>query len=241
MTAFALHLPERRGLSRWVVAGLTIAAAHGAIISSAVLWYARQPVTPTILPAISVSLAPVDASSPEEQNQDIAVGPTMQQAEEAPKEPPKVEEPKVEQEMQPPPPQQQAEVALPAPAPKPVEEPKPQAPPPAPETRAPPPSEHVGRFSQAASNAYDALVLGHLQRFKRYPSAARGASGRVEVKFELNRDGQLTDVEVTKSSGNNVLDQEMLAIIRHASPFPPFPAAKPGTEASYIWSLNFAR
>jgi periplasmic protein TonB len=241
MTAFALHLPEQRGVSRWLAAGMVIVAVHAAIIASVMLWYVRQPPDPTILPAISVSLAPMDASSPEVQNQDIAVGPTMQQAEEAPKQPPKVEEQKVEQPVEPPPPSQQAEVTLPNTEPKPVEQPKPDAPPPAPETRAPPPTEHVGVFSQAASNQYDALVLGHLQRFKHYPAAARGAAGRVEVKFEVNRAGELTNVAVTKSSGNGVLDQEMLAIIHKASPFPPFPAAKPGTQASYIWSLNFAR
>jgi len=241
MTAFALHLPERHGVSRWILASGVIVAAHAAIIASVILWYSRQPPPPTILPAISVSLAPMEASSPEVQNQDIAVGPTMQQAEEAPKQPPKVEEQKLDQPMQPPPPQQQADVTLPTPEPKPVEQPKPDAPPPAPETRAPPPTEHVGQFSQAASNAYDALVVGHLQRFKHYPAAARGASGRVEVKFDINRGGALTNVEVTRSSGNSVLDQEMLAIIHRASPFPPFPAAKSGAQASYIWSLNFAR
>jgi periplasmic protein TonB len=241
MTAFALHLPERHGVSRWVLASGVIVAAHVTIIASIVLWYSRQPPPPTILPAISVSLAPLEESSPEVQNQDIAVGPTMQQAEEAPKEPPKIEEQKLDEPVQPPPPEQKAEVTLPTPAPKPVEEPKPDAPPPAPETRAPPPTEHVGQFSQAASNAYDALVVGHLQRFKHYPPAAHGAKGRVYVKFAVNRAGELTSVEITKSSGNSVLDEEMLAIMHHASPFPPFPAAKPGAEASYLWSLDFVR
>jgi periplasmic protein TonB len=241
MTAFALHLPERNGVSRWIAAGALIVAAHGAIVAWVVLWYVRQPPAPIILPAISVSLAPIEASSPEVQDQDIAVGPTMQRAEEAPKEPPKVEEQKVEQPIVPPPPQQQADVTLPNSEPKPVEQPKPDAPPPAPETRAPPPTEHVGQFSQAASNRYDALVVGHLQRFKRYPSALRGVAGKVEVKFDINRAGELTGVQITKSSGNHVLDDEMLTIIHRASPFPPFPAAKPGTQASYIWSLSFDR
>lgn len=241
MTAFALHLPERNGVWRWIAAGALIVSLHAAIIASVMLWYVRQPSAPTILPAISVSLAPMEASSPEAENQDIAVGPTMQQAEEAPKQPPKVERQQVEQPVEPPPPQQQADVTLPDPEPKPAEQPKPDAPPPAPETRAPPPTEHVGQFSQAASNRYAALVVGHLQRFKHYPAAARGASGQVEVKFEIDRAGALLNVEVTRSSGNSVLDQEMLAIIHRASPFPPFPAAKPGTQASYIWSLNFAR
>jgi protein TonB len=241
MTAFALHLPERHGVSRWILAGATIIAAHAAIIASVILWYARQPVVPNIMPAIAVSLAPVEASSPEIQNQDVAVGPTMQQAEEQPKQPPKAEEQKIEQVEQPPMPQQQADVTLPDVQPKEVEKPKPEVMPPAPETRAPPKTERVAQFSQAASNAYMALLLGHLERFKRYPSAAHGAAGKVLVQFELNRAGEVIGSTVAQSSGNAALDQEALAIVRRASPFPHFPSAKPGAQDTYTWPAAFYR
>jgi len=240
MNAFALHLPERRGISRWTLAGVTIVLAHAAIVAAVALWYARRPVEPNILPAIAVTLAPVESSSPEIQDQDIAVGPTMQQAEAAPPEPPKVEEKQEEPVVQPPPPQQQANVTLPK-AEKEVEEPKPVPEPPAPETRAPPKSDRVGEFSQAGSNAYNALVFGHLQKFKRYPSAARGKVGTVVVSFVLNRAGEVTDSAVTKSSGNDVLDHEAIEILHRASPFPAFPAAKPGAQDTYIAPVSFAR
>jgi protein TonB len=239
MTAFALHLPERGGLSRWIAAGAVIVAAHAAIIASVVLWYVRQPPAPNIMPAISISLAPVEASSPEAQNQDIAVGPSMQQAQEQPKEEPKLEDKPVEQVI-PPPPQQKAEVTLPTEQ-KDVEKPKQEVQPPAPETRAPPPTPKVAQFSQAASNAYNALILGHLQRFKRYPSAAHGALGTVTVRFTLNRAGVVIASEVTKSSGNGMLDREALDILRRASPFPAFPAAKSGTDDLYIAPIKFDR
>jgi periplasmic protein TonB len=240
MNAFALHLPERRGISRWTLAGVTIVLAHAAIVAAVALWYARRPVEPNILPAIAVTLAPVESSSPEIQDQDIAVGPTMQQADAAPPEPPKVEEKQEEPVVQPPPPQQQADVTLPK-AEKEVEEPKPVPEPPAPETRAPPKSDHVGEFSQAGSNAYNALVFGHLQKFKRYPLAARGKVGTVVVRFVLNRVGEVTDSAVTKSSGNDVLDREAIEILHRASPFPAFPAAKPGAQDTYIAPVSFAR
>ena len=73
MNAFALHLPEKRGISRWTLAGVTIVLAHAAIVAGVALWYARRPVEPNILPAIAVTLAPVDSSSPEIQDRDIAV------------------------------------------------------------------------------------------------------------------------------------------------------------------------
>ena len=241
MNAFALHLPERRGLSRWTLAGVTIVMAHAAIVAAVALWYARRPVEPNILPAIAVTLAPVESSSPEIQDQDIAVGPTMQQAEATPTEPPKVEEKPVEQVVQPPSPPQQAEVTLPQVEPKEVEKPKPEERPPAPETRAPPKNEHLGQFSEAGSNAYNALVFGHLQRFKRYPSSARGEQGTVVVRFVLNRAGEVIESAVTKSSGNDVLDREAVEILRRASPFPAFPAAKPGAQDVYIAPVSFAR
>src|SRR5262249_39002221 len=172
MTAFALHLPEERSLSRWTLAALAILFAHVAVVATIALWHARHPIEPNIIPAISVSLAPVDASSPEMQNQDIAVGPTMQQAEEVPKAVLKEEKPV--EKVEPPSPQPQAEVTLPREEPKQVEKPKPEVQPPAPETRAPR-SAQIGRSTEAASNAYKALVLGRLQRFVRYPERAGGA------------------------------------------------------------------
>jgi protein TonB len=241
MNAHALHVPEGPGFSRWSVAGVTILFAHAALVAGVIFWYAhRPPAEPNIIPAITVTLAPVEASSPEIQDQDIAVGPAMQQAEDLPREPPKREQP-VEQVEQPPPPQPQAEVTLPQETPKQVEQPRPEPQPPAPETRAPPKTEHIGEFNQASANAYNALVFGHLQRFKRYPAAAHGASGTVTVRFELNRAGEVIDSELSKSSGNTVLDREAVDLLRRASPFPPFPAAKPGMRDTYLAPVSFAR
>jgi periplasmic protein TonB len=237
--AFALHLPERRGLSRWTLAVVTILVAHAAIVAAVALWYARRPVEPTILPAIAVTLAPAASSSPEIQDQDIAVGPTMQQAEAAPQEPPKEEKP-VEQVVQPPSPRQEAEVTLPKDEPKQEEKPT-ESRPPAPETRAPPKTEHVGQFSEAGAKAYSALVFGHLQRFKRYPLAAHGGTGTVLVQFVLNRAGDVIESKVTKSTGNGVLDREALETLRRASPFPAFPDAKPGAKETYVAPVIFER
>jgi periplasmic protein TonB len=240
MNALALHLPERRGYSRWALAAMTIAVAHMAIVAAVAWWFSRNPRQPHIHPAIAVTLAPVESSAPQIQDQDIAVGPTMQQADAAPPEPPKIEDKPVEKVEPPPSPPQTAEVTLPQDKPKEVEKPPPLAQPPAPETRALPKNDRVGEFSQAGSNAYNALVFGHLQKFKRYPAAARGKSGTVLLRFVLNRAGEVTDSAVTKSSGNDVLDHEAIEILRRASPFPAFPAAKPGEQDVYIAPVSFA-
>jgi protein TonB len=238
MTTLALHLPQQRALSRWAFAASTIVLAHAFLVASIVLWHARRPIEPPVVAAIAVSLLPVEASSPEIQNQDIAVGPAMQEAEEARKQPPEEEKPTEKLEQQPLPPQQD-EVALPQVQDKEIE-PKPVVQPPAPETRAPPKTEHLGQFAEASARAYNALLFGHIQRFKRYPASARGASGTVMVRFELDRAGGVIGSAVTKSSGNAALDQEALDLLRRASPFPPFPASKPGDRDSYIAPVNFA-
>ena len=243
MSPHALHFPERSGLGRWVISAAAIVLGHAALIAAIVLWYTRTPPDDNIIPAIAVSLAPAPSSAPAAENQDVAVGPPMQEVEETPPEPPKVEEQKpVEQVIPPPPPVQQAEVTLPKPEPKPkpVEKPKP-APRPPQEARAPPPSQQVAQFSQASANAYNSLVYGHLQRFKRYPSAAGGASGTVVVRFALNRAGGVVSSAVTKSSGNSALDQEALAILQRANPFPAFPNEKPGSQDSFVGPINFSR
>jgi protein TonB len=237
MNAHALHLPEDRGIARWLLAAVVILIVHAAIVAGIALWYARQPKEPNILPAITVSLAPVEGSSPEVQNEDVAVGPTMQQADEAPKEPPKIEEKPAEQVIQPTPPQQ-AEVTLPEVEQK-VEQPKPEVMPPAPETRAPPKNERVAQFTVASAKAYNALIFGHLQRFKRYPGR-RGAAGTTVVRFLLDRTGRVIESSVTKSSGNRTLDQEALNALQRASPFPPFPAVKPEAQDWYVAPIEFS-
>jgi protein TonB len=242
MSAFALHLPEHRGLWRWLFAALVIIALYAAVAAAVLFWPARTPNAPEIVPAIAVTLAPTQSAAPEVQEQDLPVGPAMQQADAVPPAPVEVEQQTVEEMAPPPPlPPETAEVALPKAEPKPIETPKEEVRPPAPETRAPPKNDRIGEFSQAGSNAYNALIVGHLARFKRYPTAARGAVGKTSLRFVLDRDGRVIDVQITKSSGNNLLDQEALAIMRRANPFPKFPAAKPGTEDFWVWTMNFDR
>jgi protein TonB len=240
MTAFALHLPEQRRPGRWLLAAAVILAVHAAIVV-ALLWHRSAPPAPELVPAIAVSLAPVQSAAPEiHEQEDLPAGPEMQQADAPPPEPPKQEEQKVEQQVPPPPPAQNPDAALPKEEPKPIETPKEEVPPPAPETTAPPKNEHVGQFTQAASNAYNALIVGHLDRYKRYPEGAR-AVGKTTLRFTLDRDGKVIDVEIAKSSGNTVLDQEAIAIVRRADPFPKFPAAKMQAQDIWTWTMNFDR
>ena len=60
----------------------------------------------------------------------------------------------------------------------------------------------------------------------KYPQEARKKKleGRLVALFSLNREGALTRMEITRSSGHEVLDREAERAIQSAAPFPPFPS-----------------
>jgi periplasmic protein TonB len=245
MNGHTLLLPQPRSSARWMLAAIAIILAHLAAAAMIVLGYAMIPAEPDVIPAIAVSLETRAPVSPE-QSFDPVAEQKVEQVDATPPTPPDVVQPKVEpppEKIEPPPPVQ-SEIALPKAPPKPVEQKKPVAPQqPAQEARqAAAAREAVRVASVAASNVYASRVFGHLQRFKRdYPPGASGASGTVTVTFALSRDGSLLSSSIAKSSGNAALDQEALAMLRRANPFPPFPPEKPGAQESYNAPVNFAR
>jgi len=88
VNAYALHdTADRAGVARWSVSALAIVAAHVALIAAGMAWVASAPPPGTMVPAIMVDLTPA-TSTPEPQQQDIAPGPEMQQAEEQAAPPP---------------------------------------------------------------------------------------------------------------------------------------------------------
>jgi periplasmic protein TonB len=251
MTALALHFPERRSITRWMLAAVAIVIAHGIMIGALALWHTRAPPEENLIPAIVVSIVPAAPLSPMENDQPVAAEETRH-IDPTP-EPSKVET-KVElppEEIKPPPPRP-AEIALPKPEPKPVEK-KPFEKKPVEKRRvekfSPPQEAHERaatreasrQSSVAASNSYASLVYGHLQRFKSYPASANGATGNVVARFVLSRAGNLLSASIVRSSGNAALDAEALASLRRASPFPLFPEAKTGAQDSFTAPMNYGR
>lgn len=60
-----------------------------------------------------------------------------------------------------------------------------------------------------------------------YPEAAAAEKVRAKVvlRFEVTRDGHLATLEILKSSGYRLFDEEALMAVRRAAPFPRFPPA----------------
>ena len=146
--------------------------------------------------------------------------------------------------IQPPPPQ---EVKL--------ETPKRQEPrPPAPTTSAPqaipeqmaaiPAAPTQGRLVPTNSNVvptWKTQIVALLERNKRYPETAqsRREQGVAQVFFSLDRQGRVLESRVVRSSGANALDEEALALLRRAQPFPPPPRELAGEHIDLTVPIRF--
>lgn len=182
--------------------------------------------------------------------------------------PPPVEQPTAEPTNPPPveaPQNQTAEEPLAPPSPTPVERPTPvDTPPPPPIAAQPdPPSDvsipsappsaaevapeaagpQTGRVKPAAAQRterWQLSLVAHIERFKRYPRAARSRFGVVRLAFTIDRQGRLKEVRVVSGSGSPILDEEAIATIRRAAPFPTPPASASDDELSFVLPIRYA-
>ncbi len=79
-----------------------------------------------------------------------------------------------------------------------------------------------GRRAIAGDANYNGLIARHLARHKQYPAAARNnrIQGNGTVTFTVNGNGSVTSVAIVRSTGAAILDQELTAMVRRATPFP---------------------
>ncbi len=78
---------------------------------------------------------------------------------------------------------------------------------------------------------YNGLVAAHLARYKQFPPEARAAhlQGSATVRFGLDGHGSVAFVRLVRGTGIASIDQEVQAMVRRASPFPPPPGGQPMT------------
>lgn len=265
LAADVLQADQRRWV-RWAGAGALIVLLHVGGAAWAIYNPPEDEIDDEVAGAIVMELAPVTATQRAE-TPDTAIGPQAEEAVPTPPTTEKVEElkpldiPQFEQSPLAPEP----EVALPIA--KPVEEvqekeeeikevqpenlaPEQTA---AAQAMAPPQvqakeapvvtAQQVGdakKDSKAVLTYRKSLHL-HLKKHQRYPSDARsrGEQGTVVVQFTIDRTGQMTERSVVKASGNPRLDEEALAAIERASPFPLPPDEEPGESLKYSMPIQF--
>lgn len=226
---------ERR---RWSLSTLAIVLS-GSAVAVGLHWQSSRP--PPVLPpaaAMVIELAalqapPQPSAQPEGPAQVEAPKPTPQ-----PEPKPKIELPR-------------SEIALPQP--QEIEKPREEQPP-APETTAPasvpaPPSPAASAPRQSASSAaavaaqatFEQLLLGHLERHKRYPRAAqmRRQQGVPYIRFTMDRQGTVLAASLERPSGFALLDQEALALLERAQPLPRLPDTVAGNSLEIVVPIEF--
>ena len=76
-----------------------------------------------------------------------------------------------------------------------------------------------------------------VQRIRQNWNPKQGAGGEPVVKFTIRRDGMLTNVEVEKPSGQDLLDLEARRAVLKTMQLPPLP--REFTESSLTVHLTF--
>lgn len=237
----------RTELIRWTTCFVAILALHCAVAAAIIAKPSEGDVLDEI-DAIEVDFT--TASFENAPPRDVAPGEEQIQTEQAP--PPaeqvveKKEQQQEEQEAIPPTPAPEPEVALATTPPKPEEkqeEQKEENP-----NTAPPLISSSVTTAPTATAARTASIVSwkrklalHLQRNKRYPTAAqaRREHGTARVAFVVDRHGRVIESRLVKGTGSEALDHETLALLRRAEPLPTPPSDVPGTQFAFSVPFRF--
>jgi TonB family protein len=89
--------------------------------------------------------------------------------------------------------------------------------------------------------AWKTQIVALLERHKRYPeeAAAKREGGVAQVFFSLDRQGRVLESRIVRSSGSSILDEEALAVLRRAEPFPPPPEVLGGDHVDLTVPYRF--
>jgi periplasmic protein TonB len=185
-----------------------------------------------------VMTLPELAAAPAIPPDDVAPGPPEPESDPTP--PPPEEQIK--------PPEEVAELALPIPDPPKPQPPVEERPPTSTPSVEIPPSENTpptpgAEVQTPRTNVlrWESELAAHLERFKRYPLAARqqGEQGTVRVAFTINHEGRVLSSRIVQSSGSPMLDEETLAMLTRAQPMPRPPEKMADTELSFVVPVRF--
>lgn len=224
-----------RRFGHWGISLLIVLAVHFGLAFWSLFWQPEaMPMAAMPAPAMMLELAPLPEAptpAPPQPEPEPEPEPEIEQ-------PKQVEAPEPEIELPPPPPPKPKPKPKPKkPEPKPEPEPEPQPeqkpaedlPPaqPSQQARAPESASALSASNQVAQGqvTWESLLLGHLNRHKRYPHDARqrGQEGTVKVRMVIDGRGQVLDHQVVAGSGSRSLDRATLQMIRRAQPLPPPP------------------
>jgi protein TonB len=170
-------------------------------------------------------------AAPPEPATEVPAGPEQVEKEKRPPEPgvPKIESPEI-------PLRSDSPIILPAPTPAPDPGP-PVKKATAPESKPLPsaPQVSIGKLT------WEGLVLGALNKAKRYPRIAqsRRQQGVPWIRFVIDREGNVQSVRLERSSGVGALDDEAVKLPERAEPFPKPPEDVSGETIELVVPVEF--
>lgn len=257
---------QKRVWLRWSTAAVLVVGMHLGGAAYAIYQAPEEEDDDEIAGAIVMELAPV-VSSQRSETPETAVGPQAEEAVPTPPTTEKVEElkpidtPQFEQSPNAPDPEVTTQIAKPVEQledePEEVKEVQPENLAPqqtaASQSMAPPQIEakeapvvtaqQVGdsKKNSRAILTYRKSLQLHLKKHQRYPAEARnkGHRGNVVIEFTIDRTGRMTSKKLSKTSGYPALDEEALAAVERASPFPLPPDEEPGESLPYSMTIQF--
>jgi len=103
------------------------------------------------------------------------------------------------------------------------------------------PQSVSGQARQQAVASWQGLLLGHLEKYRRYPRNAQRLrqQGVTQVRFSVDRQGRVSNPRIGRSSGHHLLDEETLATLQRASPLPPPPPEIRGDPVEVMVPVSF--
>ena len=251
---------DQRSVRVWGLSGAAMTVLTGVALWWAVTHAPPQVAAPSAAPppAIAIDMSPMPTPAPAPP-QDVDPGPqqmvtppepqpdTPQQVD-APPSPaphppvpvPKVEKVKVHKKTAKSPPQPVKPVPMQAPVAD-----KMTAPPAADSTPSQSSTAASASHASHSSNApvtWQGDILARLERFKRYPAdaLAQHQEGTPVLFFVMDRRGHVLSAKIRKSGGFALLDEETLAVVRRAEPFPPPPEEIAGATVSLTVPIEFS-
>lgn len=95
---------------------------------------------------------------------------------------------------------------------------------------------------RAAKVSWQQALHAHLEREKRYPRQARRLKkkGMPVIRFTIDREGSVLNVELVKSSGTASLDKEAIELVGRAQPLVKPPSSVKGARLTLTLPINFS-
>ncbi|EAI8832991.1 energy transducer TonB [Campylobacter coli] len=91
--------------------------------------------------------------------------------------------------------------------------------------------------------SYQALLMAHLTKFKKYPQEAivQKQEGVVRIRVSIDESGNVLSKELKKSCPYAVLNDEVLSLFKRASPLPkpPKEMLKNGDKISFVMPIDY--